>query len=244
MVLTKTVQDEDYKLIEGEVLQLKDCYKALADRGVKIEIGHEHRYWEYGMGLKAFHDWNYESKVDNPSIVDVGAGLGLLGPSLAWGEHLGITEVEPNSAYEHDRHLCNAILLGLKTPGNTWINASLKTFREWHNTSYFYDVVFCISVIEHVAADHEFLKSLADMVKQGGLLFLTTDIMPTMPPAPPKNGYVFDNLREHNYTLSDIIKKISYLNELGFEIFGDADLRYHGDKVFDYSFCSIAMRRK
>lgn len=241
MVLTKTVEESDYGLIVDEVMVLKHAYNVLTSRGVKIEIGHDHRFWEYGVALKAFHNW---MNTDNPKIADIGAGLSLLGPSISYSENLGLTEVEPNSSYEYDRNLCNGILLDLKKPKIDWVNTELNTFRQWYNTSNFYDVVFCISVIEHVAADHEFLRNLAEMVKSGGLLFLTTDVMPRMP---KENGagYHFDNLREHNYTMYDVCKMIEYLNvEKGFELLGESDLEYKGDKVFDYSFCSIAMRKK
>jgi SAM-dependent methyltransferase len=241
MILTKTIDEEDYKLINLEVKLLKDTQKILTEKGVRIDIGHEHRFWEYGMSLKALQDWMCDvSKTDNPKIIDVGAGLGLLGPSLSYGQNLSICEVEPNTSYKYDRSLCNAVLLDLKKPIITWTGGqSLDIFSSFHKATNYYDVVFCISVIEHVADDHAFLRKLSEIVAPGGLLFLTTDVMPVMP-----GKYHFDNLREHNYTMFDICKKIEYLRSIGFELLGESDLEYKGDKVFNYSFASIAMVRK
>lgn len=242
MILSKTIEEKDYELIQYEVNLLQDCHKELTGKGVRIDIGHHHRFWEYGMALKALYSWCDGIVKVKPShnLLDVGAGLSLLGPTICWAEEIGITEVEPNTEYAKDRDICNSALLELNCPYYiTWAGTQLSTFRQWHNTSNFYDAVFSISVMEHVAADHEFLRSLADMVKQDGLLFLTTDVMPRS-----GKGFHFDNLREHNYTVDDIKSKISYLESKGFSLLGESDLEYKGDQVFNYSFASIAMVKK
>ena len=41
-------------------------------------------------------------------------------------------------------------------------------------TRHQYDLVFCTEVIEHVIDFRSFAKSLADLVKKGGILYLTT----------------------------------------------------------------------
>jgi SAM-dependent methyltransferase len=229
MILTKTVEEKDYDLIALQVKGLHDCYAALTDKGVKIDIGHEHRFWEWGTALEAFQDWMIDvSKTDNPEVLDVGSGDGLLGPAFAWGQLLGITELEPRIECFNNRLLCNSLL-----------KAKLNVLQSYDQLANSYDVVFCTSVIEHVVSDYEFLRSLANKVKQNGLLFLTTDVVPVMP-----GKYHFDNLRNHNYTVDDICKMIEYLKSIGFESFGEVDLEYKGSKVFDYSFASISMVKK
>ena len=245
MLLTKTVEEKDYdEIISNEVFELRDCYKVLTENGVRIDIGHPHRFWEYGMALKAFYEWDYNSGKNlngsetniNGSVVDIGSGLSLFGPALSWCENIKVVEIEPDkTCYEH-RVICNKVLSENKKPEISWFPITPEQLTAHRK----YDAIFCISVIEHVAADHEFLKTIADKVVDGGLLFLTTDIMPR-----EGKGYTFDNLREHNYTMLNICEMIKYLNEVkGFELFGEAELEYKGDKVFNYSFCSIAMVKK
>jgi SAM-dependent methyltransferase len=229
MILTKTVEEKDYDLIANQVRELRGCYVAITNGGAKIDIGHEHRFWEWGMALKAFQDWMIDvSKIDNPEVLDVGSGDGLLGPTFAWGQLLSITELEPRIECFHNRLLCNSLL-----------KAKLNVLQSYDQLASSYDVVFCTSVIEHVASDHAFLRNLSQLVASGGLLFLTTDVVPVMP-----GRYHFDNLRERNYTMFDICKMIEYLKSIGFESFGEVDLEYKGSKVFDYSFASICMVRQ
>lgn len=226
MILSKTVEDKDYKSIECQVSTLQATLDFLTNNGAKIELGHPHRMWEYGMALKAFETWIIEaSKTDSPEVLDVGAGDGLLGPSFAWGQNLSITELEPRQECFNNRMFCNSLL-----------KTKLNLLQNYEQLAESYDVVFSISVIEHVVDDHNFLKILASKVKSGGMLFLTTDVMPT-----PTGKFHFDNLREHNYWMFDIKKKIEYLKTVGFQSLGGVDLEYKGDRVFNYSFASIAM---
>lgn len=234
MKFTKTLEPSDYENIQLEVQELKEAHQHFIERDIRIDLGHPHRFWEYGMAIKAFVKWaeipgNSISKV---SIVDVGAGLGLLGPTLAWctGE-FNVTEVEPNvECYSH------------RTVLNNWLHQEgkpqIRLTKEIKETDKF-DIVFCISVIEHVPDDHNFLRCLAELVKENGLLFMTTDIVPKM-----LGNYMYDNLREHNFTVADLYSKTHYLGSKGFEFLDKNDnpnFDYNGDQVFNYTFGAIAM---
>jgi 2-polyprenyl-3-methyl-5-hydroxy-6-metoxy-1,4-benzoquinol methylase len=232
MILTKTVEEKDYDLIANQAKDLEATYEFLSTRGAKLDawnVSHIHRKWEWGMALKAFQDWMIDvSKTDNPEILDVGSGDGLLGPTFAWAQLLSITELEPRIECLHNRSFCNSLL-----------KAKLNVLQNYDQLVSSYDVVFSISVMEHVQEDKEFLLKLASLINPKGLLFITTDVMPIMP-----GQYHFDNLRAHNYTMFDICTMIKTLNDLGFELFEDTDLEFKGAQVFDYSFASICMIKK
>lgn len=233
MIFTKTVEEKDYTLIKDEVEVLERTFNQLSGLGVKLDawnVSHAHRKWEWGMAIKALTIWYLEYNEENISIVDVGSGDGLLAPAISCGLSMSVTEIEPREECYTNRVHCNSILTNNLKPEIKWIQKSDGSK---------YDVVFSISVMEHVVADHVFLKDLADMVKPSGLLFITTDVMPTMP-----GKYHFDNLREHNYVMFDILNKVRYLESVGFESFGESDFAYKGNQVFDYSFCSLAMVKK
>jgi len=147
MLLTKTVEELDYKLIENEVVELRETQQRLKDNNfTAIDIGHEHRFWEYGMALKAFHTW-WNGDRNNLSLVDVGAGDSLLGPTFSVMEEIEILEIEPRTSCYRNRIDCNIALrsLGAKEisffQGTTY-NTELKGQK--------FNAVFCISVIEHV----------------------------------------------------------------------------------------------
>lgn len=234
MKFTKTLELEDYNLIANQVNELKSTQHYCTNNSIPFSLNHTHRYWEYGMALKAFENWMLEKSATNtPSIIDIGAGTGLLGPTLSWQHNLAVTESEPDVGCFQPRSILNNWLYRDKKP-----IIQLRTeIPETH-----FDVVFCISVIEHVAADHDFLKKISDLVKPNGLLFMTTDIMPKMPKEDGK-GYVSDNIREHNFVIKDLQRMKDYFESKDFISFGEVDFEFHGVMVNDYTFGSLCVTK-
>jgi cyclopropane fatty-acyl-phospholipid synthase-like methyltransferase len=129
----------------------------------------------------------------------------------------------------------NAQLRQLGKPEVKFWNSELKNFVAPEA----YDVVYCISVVEHVNEERDFWKWLANLVKPGGLLFMTCDCVPEL-----GRSYVFDNLRKMNYTVNTIKDRIQMLEtECNMKSFGEVELQYNGNHVHDYTFASVCMTK-
>jgi SAM-dependent methyltransferase len=66
-----------------------------------------------------------------------------------------------------------------------------------------YDVVFTVSVIEHVADDESFARQLAELLKPGGFIILTCDFLDSYLPGDPKPQADF-----RLYTARDLRKRL------------------------------------
>lgn len=231
---TKTLDPTDYTAIAHEVKLLENAASSLAKNGVRVDIGHGHRFWEYGMATKVLFDWMGKRKSDSePSIVDIGAGVSLFGPSLHLLYDMKVMEIEPETYPYESRCLLNAYLHRLSKRGLDWVNASL------HDVTGGFDAVFCISVIEHMDDELACWSKLADLVAPGGLLFMTTDIVPDR-----SKRYTYDNLRHTNYDIAMFIEREQLLERKGLKLFGGLDSTFNGCHVHDYSFASLAMVRE
>lgn len=237
--LTKTIEKADYEALSSQIYLLRQAATELSAANCFIDGIHDARLWEYGLCLKALMDWLIKRpshRLLHLKLVDVGAGDGLLGPALSMKANYGIEEIEPRLSCGTNRERCNIFLSSRRSPLIHWThgdltNAAFKS-RKW-------DVVFCVSVVEHIQSQMEIWQSLADAVADGGLLFVTTDVVPVA-----NRKYVFDNLRAVNYT-PDVLRTIcASLLAQGFKWFGgDPDWEYHGNEVHDYSFMSMCFTK-
>lgn len=104
-----------------------------------------------------------------------------------------------------------------------------------------FDVVLCISVLEHVKELEEFCDDLVRITAPGGLLFLTMDIWGE--PAHVPDAAHYNWLRERLFTLESWKWLAATFYRAGFGLLGEADWGYHGDALFPlgYSLCSLAL---
>lgn len=173
---------------------------------------HPLRHWEYGMCLAAAHQM---PKVDN--ILDVGghgSPLSFMFADLMPGTPF--LTIDPN------------------------INSNLHTYHA-ENLNVF-DLVTCISVIEHTTDVDEFVFDLAQVTAPGGLLFLTMDMWDQ--PAGVKDSAHFNWMRNQIFNPQSWKGLADRLHDFGFMLFGEADWNYHGPQVYDYTFASLCMRKR
>jgi 2-polyprenyl-3-methyl-5-hydroxy-6-metoxy-1,4-benzoquinol methylase len=234
-VRTKSLQQSDYQYIEHERSHLSFTYDDLTSRAIRIDVGHPARYWEYGNAINALQTWLGPRNIKDVKILDVGAGVGLLGPTLAMVFGATVLEVDPDPLCEYAKPRQAVIgALAEKNFGNI-----LRYKRDFLSKQEPSDVVFCISTVEHVDNEILFWRDLAASVKPGGLLFMTMDVVPDR-----NRSYTFDNLRRTNYDVAMIKWRVEMLqNECNMELFGEADFTYHGNMVYDYSFFSVCMEK-
>ena len=104
---------------------------------------------------------DYLSPASNKTleVLDVGAGSGALAAAFAARGH-HVTVVEPSTQIDFS---------SLKTYGahivnDTWPTATLKGRN--------FDLVLCVQVLEHIETPCEFLKSIVEVLKDGGKIYL------------------------------------------------------------------------
>lgn len=240
MTLSKTIELPDLELLKNHIYLIQEAEKNFVAAGLHTEIGHAHRYWEYGMAMEALTQWVLHKRPqpwEKARIVDIGAGDSLFGPCLAWSTKAAVEEIEPREDVGPRRQEINAFLAGQKRGRLAWTQGDLVAYP-FPETKW--DAVFCLSVVEHVREQDAFWDVLPSVVKEGGLLFLTTDVVPDA-----SRRYHFDNLRAINYTTDSLRVRAERILEKGFGwLAGEPDWEFHGAEVFDYSFMSLAMVRK
>lgn len=199
------------------------------DRYPEVMHGqHAIRRWEYAMTLATIAAWQDRVIPNDPlQILDVGgAGSGF------WRVLTGITSedilvVDPAFTDRDD------------DPGQRrGVAQSLEAYAATaaHDR---WDVITCVSVIEHIPDLRPFFRAAHMLLKPGGLLVGTTDCAETLP-----DVYHFHWMRSRIYTPTTLRKFLTGLRELGYMSFGSTDLTYHGPQVYDYSMASFALTKR
>lgn len=233
--LIGTLKLEDYQDIGNGVFAAQHATEYMIRNGARIEIPTTHRWWEYGTAIQMLLD-RYGAGISDISVLDVGSGWGALGPALAFVYGTRVTEVEPGNE-RHDRQKVNQILSCAGKPMLNVLNATTDSLPDGQ-----WDMVSCISVIEHMPPDVEARcwKKLTDRIKPGGLFFCDVDCVPDQ-----SKSYVFDELRAHNFTCEEMRDRVETLRSLGMENLGELpDYEYNGNMVHDFTFFRIGMRKK
>ena len=175
---------------------------------------HPMRRWEYALALHAIRCWRVGAG-DNPHhLLDVG---GAGSPFL-----------------DCLRTIYPATSLELVDPA---VNHSIEASTIRDDS---YDVLTCLSVLEHVPKPKPFLKACARHLRPGGLMVLTVDYWDCEGP----DTAHFHWMRERIYNRRSLTDVMTYCREaLGLRRFGGADWTYFGNHVYDYSFASLVLRK-
>jgi SAM-dependent methyltransferase len=219
---------DDYNDIVFEIRQLRAVNALLLCNNLNIEVP-ECRYWEYGTVLMMLSDF-VPSEI---KFLDVGSGHGLMCPALSYLLNMNVTECEPMD-YQH-RNQTNAFLKASGAPEIRVFPVGTDNLIDEQ-----FDMVSCISVIEHMEAgiEQRCWKNLVDRVKPGGLLFIDVDCIPD-----PSHGYIFDELRVHNFTIPELKERVELLMSYGMQPIGEPDYNWNGAMVHDFTFFRIGMRK-
>lgn len=207
---------------------------------------HSIRAWEYTQALNALNRW-YAGLPGMPTplkIADVGGAGSNFYKTLGGPEHAPvgclIAVIDPSLQTPDGQP-------GLvHTPDVTLVK---HTLADWATPPCpEYDVVFCLSVLEHVPQGEVpiFLEQLRSLVRPGGLLFLTCDCAPSSP-----DVFHFHWMRAGWCPTPSFMAGLeSSMAAAGFrhpaakpdEHLGDWE--YRGATVYDYSAASIACVRR
>lgn len=97
--------------------------------------------------------------------------------------------------------------------------------------------VYCLSVLEHVEDLDQFCYHLGCLVAPGGLLFLTMDYGTDLP---DQYHFHWDRRRIFDTKAWETLRE-----KFGdFTLLGTRDRTYHGNQVYDFSICSLALVKR
>jgi SAM-dependent methyltransferase len=183
-----------------------------------VDFAHDARYWEYALGLRVF------LQSGATSVLDVGGGGALFSPLVAKCG-AAVTQIDPGDF--------SGIVAAESRVIEVPIGFAISDTFGWNDGPY--DMVACLSVIEHVP-DHElFFHKLCTLVKHKGVLFLTTDFHPS------GQAQVEGHLRTYNQdSLESLVKKAARHK---MKPLGKPNWSYFGQHVYQYNFCSLALKR-
>lgn len=229
--LINTLHPDDYKDFEPQTAELRSITDLFHSKDVNVCIAHEHRFWEYSTVLMLWDMYCNNCSKPNANYMDVGSGHGLMGPAMSYLRNVDVTECEP-SDYEH-RNYTNAILQTFGKKQLRIIPCSTDNLPDEQ-----FDMVSCISVIEHMPAEVEqrCWKQLVDRIKPNGVFFADVDCVPD-----PNKAYVYDNLRAHNFTVPELKDRVDHLLTLGMKLINEPDYTWNGSLVHDFTFFRICM---
>lgn len=216
----------DYPEIQGGVDAVSNVAAFGRQHRIALDWNHDHRLWEYGTAIQILLNKYTDRGIHNLEVLEVGAGWGRLGPALVLSYNAKVTECEPNGDCKQARAPLNAEFARMNFNQIELITTGIEDLP-----NRLFDAVFCISVIEHVKDEKQGWLELATRVKPGGVLFITTDIVPER-----NRTYVYDHLRTHNYTIDELKDRVEMIVKLGFDTIGTPDYTYYGNHVHDYSF--------
>ena len=222
--------------LPGDAEQLAP-FSAMVDRYPDALAGqHAIRRWEYAMALRTIDGWVNGPIVHPPytgdplQICDVG-GAG----SNFWQVLTGVTSEDIIVIDAALTTLPAGQVLGIQGTVEEVAAGSAPIARHGQ-----FDILTCISVIEHVEEVRKFFRACHMLLKPGGLLFLTTDYWD----AEGDDTAHFHWMRKRIYNDERMRTLLGGLRELGYASFGQADWAYHGPQVYDYAVCSAAMVKK
>lgn len=176
---------------------------------------HEARRWEYALALRAI-DTHYPGTPWAPRVVDVG-GAG----SPFWRMVGDLTSNIPDVV---DPASGGPDLAGYLTKRPHLANA-----------------VTCLSVLEHVPDEGQFLYHLGCLVAPGGVLVLTMDAVGD---EAVQDTYHFHWMRQRIYTPERLAGVLAQLAPLGLVPESPPNFLYPGPQVYDYSFVSLVCRKR
>ena len=206
-----------------------------------LEGQHPIRAWEYSQALRALERW--WPALATIQIADVGgAGSNFYKTLTTQGP-----ESYPRTVHVIDPSLATpdgqrGIVHGL-LPGATAVKYELAEWAGYAANLWAYDAVFCLSVIEHVPLDHvtRFLENLCSLVRPGGLLVLTCDLVPQLP-----DTRHFHWMRAGWAPTPLTLAQWSYLAfpAFKFDLLDTLYDEWRGPTVFDYTVASLAFVRQ
>lgn len=233
---TRSLDPQDYSFLPhaADIRRFRD------EMPVGYTEGHEHKFWENASIMQQLVELSVPTSA---KLIDVGSGGMFFPPYLAVAggyKNLHITDSMSNFDIR-SRVQAQASAYGIELPVTAAFAENMNMFE-----SESFDVVMCISVIEHVKADRhdDALRELCRMTKPGGYLFITSDFFRSGPDGKGEPEQIdaspYKYGQETCYTKEFVL---DIPNKIPAMFVGDTDLDYRGDFVHNYSFVNICLQK-
>lgn len=225
--LSRYLQPDDYQAFDPDV------WHAVDGNFTKDRPQHEARRWEYALTLAAIRAWG-ETLPDSerylPMVADVG---GAGSPFWRMTDGAAVWVIDPDDAGSHqtlDQYLHAGVVIG--------------------RPRQLFDVVTCLSVIEHVDPKEldGFLYHLTCLLRPGGLLVLTCDACGCTGGAwhePTADPHHFHWMRRQIITRPLLLEIMQHLTQYQCTFLGGVDVHQPPvPTVYDYTFASLVMQKR
>lgn len=237
---TRSLHPDDYGFLP-HAGPLRAFERSMVAEGVPHREWHEHRLWEYASIMQQLEELNVPKDV---KILDVGSGGSFFPPYLmavASFTNVSLTDSMKYGDITGDVQGQRA-RYGISLPLYDLLVEDMSPRPEigWSGNSNAWDVVMCISTIEHVDADKhdQALREIWRITKPGGYIFITSDY--------------FRDLQQFEASPSRHLQFTPYMKDfvlgiptmIDVEFVGGTDLDYAGDFVHSYSFVNICLRKR
>lgn len=237
MILSRTLRESDYSDLVAEGQVIKTVHDKIQ---IWLEAQHKHRLWEYALAQKALKEVRGDKK--GLRICDVGCAGSFLAPVLYWlGNEVVMYDIWSMGNYHQFtmEQMRRVAQLGEPVGSYEFKERGLGGMQEDDRD---FDAAFCISTIEHIVEYQAAFKDLLDMVKPGGLMFLTSDFAED-----EVDHYQYSYLRAGKMFTKDTYQELISIGEQqGFHLLGGKHELTWGEEnrlVNDYGFGALAMKR-
>jgi SAM-dependent methyltransferase len=197
-----TLIEREKSLFDGIYSSANLKYRGLDHHHADPNTGtyiHASKNWEYLYALKMLIE-NF-GELKGRKIADVGAGRGALVFSLASnGAEVDVFDIDYLWDHQGDKNIEDRFL----TAGNSVANISFGSIFNIPGNSQSYDAVVCISVIEHIVHKRVAIAELLRLLKVGGVLILTFDLVDEL----EKHRHLLDNLRTEIFDAGSLNKHV------------------------------------
>lgn len=234
---TRSLHPNDYNFL-GHVPSLRAFERSMVLEGVPHREWHEHRLWEYASIMQQLEELHV---APDAKMLDVGSGASFFPPYLATCFPFADIELTDSMKYGDIRAMVQAQRdrYTIDLPLHDMLVEDMAEFE-----ADYWDVVMCISTIEHVDADKhdDALREIWRITKPGGYIFITSDYFrdyPQYEASPSRHLQFTPYMKEFVLQIPNIIDAWFVPNAAGVE-----DLEYRGDFVHSYSFCNIALQKR
>lgn len=225
---TRSLHPDDYAFLP-HAEPLRQFERDMVTAGVLHREWHPHRFWEYASIMQQLDELHVPK---DAKIIDIGSGgsffapyLAGLYPSLELTDSMKYGDITPDVRAQREHY-------SVALPLHDLLCEDMSVLPSDE-----FDVVMCISTIEHVDDHDVAMREMVRICKPGGLLFITSDY--------------FRDLAQFEVSVSRHLQVTPYREDyvlalpdkFGLEFVGETDLAYRGDFVHNYSFVNVCMRK-